>query len=281
MNNGFYSFPNGNSIGAKSASYAITASYALTGGSGGGGNFAATSSYVNLGLDANIGSQSLGLDENNYPVLRGYRLSISGAASTTITGNSVSVGINGGNTYLYGIVSLPIATYNITASQASTASYALTASFVPNIATSSIIETYSIPCNMGGTTVSAGGTFYMGQGGYSANNTANRRNVYIPFTGTLVAATITTGTTSTTVTASDVAVAFRLNNITDTSLGNVRFTGGNANANGTVLSYYIPGLNTAVTAGDFFEIKFTFPSPFASLPAAASLTVVLYFTRTA
>jgi hypothetical protein len=37
MNNGFYNFPNGNSIGAKSASYAITASYALTGGSGGGG----------------------------------------------------------------------------------------------------------------------------------------------------------------------------------------------------------------------------------------------------
>jgi hypothetical protein len=93
-------------------------------------SYAATSSYVNLGTDSTIGPQFLGLDENNsyYPTLRGYRLYISGGTSTTITGNSVYVGVDGGNTQLIGTVSLPIATYDITASQALTASLATTAS---------------------------------------------------------------------------------------------------------------------------------------------------------
>jgi hypothetical protein len=92
-------------------------------------SYAATSSYVNLGTNANIGPQFLSLDDNNYPVLRGYRLYISGGTSTTITGDSVYVGVNGGNTQLYGTVSLPVATYNITASQAQTASFAVSSSF--------------------------------------------------------------------------------------------------------------------------------------------------------
>jgi hypothetical protein len=166
------------------------------------------------------------------------------------------------------------------ANVAASASYALTASYAANAAASSVAETYSIFANMGGTTLAANTIYYIGQGGYSANTTANRRNVYIPFAGALVAATITTGTTSTTVTAADVAVAFRLNNTSDTSLGNVRFTGGNANSNGTALSYNITGLNTTVAAGDFFEIKITTPVSYAAPPTAASITVMLYFTRT-
>jgi hypothetical protein len=143
------------------------------------------------------------------------------------------------------------------------------------------VDTYSIICNMGGTTLAANTIYYIGQGGYVASTTANRRNVFIPFTGTLTNATITAGTTSTTVTAVDVAVAFRLNNTTDTSLGNIRFTGGNANSNGNVLAYNVTGLNTSVAAGDFCEIKITTPVSYAAPPTAASITVLLYFTRTA
>jgi hypothetical protein len=218
---------------ASWAVQAITASYALTGGSGGGGSaFPFTGNAIITG-------------------------------SLVVTGSTTStLGFTGS---LLG-----------TASFAQSASNAATASFLVNDR-----DTFTIVCSMGGTTLAANTIYYMGQGGYSANTTANRRNVFIPFTGTLTNATITAGTTSTTVTAADVAVAFRLNNTTDTSLGNVRFTGGNANANGTILAYNVTGLTTAVAAGDFFEIKFTTPVSYASPPAAASLTVHLYFTRTA
>ena len=161
------------------------------------------------------------------------------------------------------------------------ASYALTASYAANAAASSVAETYSIVANMGGTTLAANTIYYIGQGGYLASTIANRRNVYIPFTGILTGATITAGTTSTSVSAVDVAVAFRLNNTSDTSLSNIRFTGGNANSDGTVLSYnttiFTP---TSVTAGDFFEIKITTPVSYAAPPTLASITVMLYFTRT-
>ena len=77
----------------------------------------------------------------------------------------------------------------------------------------------------------------------------------------------------------DTTVYFRLNNTTDTLLSStVKFSGGNAQANGTILPYSISGLSVSVTAGDFFEIKLVTPV-WTTNPTAGGLTILLYFRR--
>jgi hypothetical protein len=117
---------------------------------------AVTSSYVDLGVNAGT-SQFLRRDNSDSNVyLQGRRLDISGSQSTLIQGGGNSIDINSSNISFNGTVALPVATYSITASQATTASYvtgsiftsanpaltashALTASFVRTVQTASYV----------------------------------------------------------------------------------------------------------------------------------------------
>lgn len=87
-------------------------------------SYAATSSYIDLG-----NSQFLAIDKNSYPILQGYRTSISGAVSATLSGGGNNVHVDSTGISFNGNVSLPVGTYNITASQALTASLTTSASF--------------------------------------------------------------------------------------------------------------------------------------------------------
>jgi hypothetical protein len=137
---------------------------------------------------------------------------------------------------------------------------------------------YSILVNQGGTNFADSTTYYIGLGGYLASTVANTRNVYIPFTSTLTNVLITAGA-SNAASTQDTTVYFRLNNTTDTLLSStVKFSGGNAQANGTILSYSISGLSVSVTAGNFFEIKLVTPV-WTTNPTAGGLTILLYFKR--
>lgn len=137
---------------------------------------------------------------------------------------------------------------------------------------------YTIVCNAGGLNLADSTTYYMGQGGYAVSTTVNTRNVYIPFTSVLTNVTINAGAINAASTE-DTTVIFRLNNTTDTTLSStVKFSGGNAQSNGTILAYNITGLNISVTAGNFFEIKFNTPA-WATNPTNASLLIHLYFRR--
>ena len=137
---------------------------------------------------------------------------------------------------------------------------------------------FTIVCNAGGTNLADATTYYMGQGGYAVSTTVNTRNVYVPFTSTLTNVTIVTGS-AVVATTENTTVIFRLNNTTDTTLSSaIKFSGGNAQSNGATLAYNITGLSIAVSAGDFFEIKFTTPT-WVTNPTSASLTIHLYFRR--
>jgi len=137
---------------------------------------------------------------------------------------------------------------------------------------------YTILVNQGGTNFADSTTYYIGLGGYLASTIANTRNVYVPFTSTLTNVLITAGA-SNAASTENTTVYFRLNNTTDTLLSStVKFSGGNAQANGTILSYSISGLSVSVTAGNFFEIKLVTPV-WTTNPTAGGLTILLYFRR--
>jgi hypothetical protein len=137
---------------------------------------------------------------------------------------------------------------------------------------------YTILVNQAGTGFADSTTYYIGLGGYVASTIANIRNVHIPFTSTLTNVFMTAGATNAASTQ-DTTVYFRLNNTTDTLLSStVKFSGGNAQANGTILPYSISGLSVSVTAGDFFEIKLVTPV-WTTNPTAGGLTILLYFRR--
>ena len=137
---------------------------------------------------------------------------------------------------------------------------------------------YTILVNHAGTSFADSTTYYIGLGGYAASTIANIRNVFVPFTSTLTNVFITAGATNAASTQ-DTTVYFRLNNTTDTLLSStVKFSGGNAQANGTILPYSISGLSVSVTAGDFFEIKLVTPV-WTTNPTAGGLTILLYFRR--
>jgi hypothetical protein len=97
----------GSALTATSASYALTASYALNGGSGGGGNFIATGSIsasVSLGTGSftiTSGSSTFMFVSSSGNVGFGtttpdYKLSINGKLSIVDGGDSIFIGVNAG-----------------------------------------------------------------------------------------------------------------------------------------------------------------------------------------
>ncbi len=105
---------NGADISASNATNAINAT---------------TSSYVDLGINTTV-PQFLQLDGDSNPFLQGRRLHISGTISTYIYGGNNTIQLDSGGTTFSGTVTLPVATYQITASQAVTASRAVSSSYV-------------------------------------------------------------------------------------------------------------------------------------------------------
>ena len=236
---------------------------------------------------------------NNYINFSGINMTITSAATNTLVFSAgdylpTSGGtINGnliitGNTTISGLTaSQLIATdANDTLVSLSTSTYpsltelsyvkGLTASIQTQL--NNKTDYFTIVCNAGGTNLADATTYYMGQGGYAVSTTVNTRNVYVPFTSTLTNVTIVTGS-AVVATTENTTVIFRLNNTTDTTLSStIKFSGGNAQSNGATLAYNITGLSIAVSAGDFFEIKFTTPT-WVTNPTSASLTIHLYFRR--
>ena len=236
---------------------------------------------------------------NNYINFSGINMTITSAATNTLVFSAgdylpTSGGtINGnltitGNTTISGLTASQIVATdaNDTLVSLDTATYpSLTElSYVKGLTASTQTQLnnktdyFTIVCNAGGTNLADATTYYMGQGGYAVSTIVNTRNVYVPFTSTLTNVTIATGS-AVVATTENTTVIFRLNNTTDTTLSStIKFSGGNAQSNGAILAYNITGLSIAVSAGDFFEIKFTTPT-WVTNPTSASLTIHLYFRR--
>jgi hypothetical protein len=265
----------------------------LLAGAGGGTVTSVTLAAGTTGTDVNISNPTIttsGTITLNIPDASTTARGLITTGTQTILGNK-TIGGNltiTGNTTISGLTaSQLIATdANDTLVSLSTSTYpslteltyvkGLTASTQTQL--NNKTDYYSILVNQGGTNFADSTTYYIGLGGYLASTIANTRNVYVPFTSTLTNVLMTAGA-SNAASTQDTTVYFRLNNTTDTLLSStVKFSGGNAQANGTILSYSISGLSVSVNAGDFFEIKLVTPV-WTTNPTAGGLTVLLYFRK--
>lgn len=104
-----------------------------------------------------------------------------------------------------------------------------------------------------------GGTF---------GNTAGSRKIWIPRTGKVLAAyilfTCVAGSAETS------SIYFRLNNTTDTLISNA------VNLSASPAEVSKTDLSIAVTAGDYFEIKWTTPNPWATNPTSVTISGIVY-----
>lgn len=116
-------------------------------------------------------------------------------------------------------------------------------------------------------------TYYFGNI-YTTTNpltVATLRQCGMPFNCVLVAAEITSNSSTVGVTQENNTIAVRINDTTDVTLSSaVQFQ------NNVFNHYNITGLNTTFAAGDKWEIKWTTPA-FATNPTNAVLVVMLYF----
>jgi hypothetical protein len=117
--------------------------------------------------------------------------------------------------------------------------------------------------------MAAGTTYYFGNQPRGLLGTATNTKVFIPKTGTIKRAEITSYASTTTGTAQNISVNIRLNNTTDTLVATV----GAATA---VRDFINTGLSIAVTAGDYIEIKVVVATPYTTPPAGITFGGNLY-----
>lgn len=117
--------------------------------------------------------------------------------------------------------------------------------------------------------LAAGQTYYFGNQPRALLGTPTNTKVFIPKTGTIKRAEITSFASTTTGTAQNITVSVRLNNTTDTLVATV----GAATA---VRDFINTALSIAVVAGDYIEIKVVTATPFTTPPAAITFGGTLY-----
>lgn len=117
--------------------------------------------------------------------------------------------------------------------------------------------------------LAANQTYYFGNQPRALLGTATNTKVFIPKTGTIKRADITSYASTTTGTAQNISVNIRLNNTTDTLVATV----GAATA---VRDFINTALNIAVVAGDYIEIKVVVATPFTTPPAGITFGGTLY-----
>jgi hypothetical protein len=265
----------------------------LLAGAGGGTVTSVTLAAGTTGTDVNISNPTIttsGTITLNIPDASTTARGLITTGTQTILGNKTI----GGNLTITGNTTISgLTTNELIATDANDTLVSLSTSTYPSLTELTYVkgltastqtqlnnktDYYSILVNQGGTNFADSTTYYIGLGGYLASTIANTRNVYVPFTSTLTNVLMTAGA-SNAASTQDTTVYFRLNNTTDTLLSStVKFSGGNAQANGTILSYSISGLSVSVNAGDFFEIKLVTPV-WTTNPTAGGLTVLLYFRK--
>jgi hypothetical protein len=117
--------------------------------------------------------------------------------------------------------------------------------------------------------LAANQTYYFGNQPRALLGTATNTKVFIPKTGTIKRADITSYASTTAGTAQNISVNIRLNNTTDTLVATV----GAATA---VRDFINTGLSIAVVAGDYIEIKVVVATPFTTPPAGITFGGTLY-----
>lgn len=117
--------------------------------------------------------------------------------------------------------------------------------------------------------LAAGQTYYFGNQPRALLGTPTNTKVFIPKTGTIKRAEITSFASTTTGTAQNITVSVRLNNTTDTLVATV----GAATA---VRDFINTALSIAVVAGDYIEIKVVTATPFTTPPAGITFGGTLY-----
>jgi hypothetical protein len=112
-------------------------------------------------------------------------------------------------------------------------------------------------------------TYYFGNQGRAMASTANIWKVYIPQTGTIKRAHFMSYASTTAGSAENVSLYIRVNNSTDTLVATV----GQATAS---REFSNTGLSISVTAGDYVEMKFVTPNPYATPPAGFTFGGTIY-----
>jgi hypothetical protein len=117
--------------------------------------------------------------------------------------------------------------------------------------------------------LAAGQTYYFGNQPRALLGNPTNTKVFIPKTGTIKRADITSYASTNAGTAQNISVNIRLNNTTDTLVATV----GAATA---VRDFINTALNIAVVAGDYIEIKVVMATPFTTPPAGITFGGNLY-----
>jgi hypothetical protein len=117
--------------------------------------------------------------------------------------------------------------------------------------------------------LAAGQTYYFGNQPRALLGTATNTKVFIPKTGTIKRADITSYASTNAGTAQNISVNIRLNNTTDTLVATV----GAATA---ARDFINTALNIAVVAGDYIEIKVVVATPFTTPPSGITFGGTLY-----
>jgi hypothetical protein len=237
---------------ATSASYALTASYAMNGGGGGGS--INTGSFATTGSNTFVGTQTV----TGSIIATGEVIgsSFQGTASQAISASYASTA-----SFLLGSVE--------SASYASTASYANQA-ISSSYASSSEDNLFTIHTNFANINPADATTYYFGAQYTVAPGTgATARILYIPYDCILIAYTI--GINYNVGSSETSELYCRINNTTDVQLG------GNFSGAATIFTQGTTAA-TNLSAGDYLNIKWVCPT-WATNPTAATGTVILYLKR--
>jgi hypothetical protein len=138
-------------------------------------------------------------------------------------------------------------------------------------------DTFTMRMNWGAFNPLDATTYYFADTAASLSTSPTLFRHRFPYNCTLVGATIFSMCGNNSPSGELSTLNFRLNNTTDTLLSNAVSFAGTGFPTSNV--YTVTGLNTAIAAGDFANIKFTGPT-WATNPNGASLFLTLYFERT-
>ncbi len=122
----------------------------------------------------------------------------------------------------------------------------------------------------GGTNPADATTYYFGA--FATRNitvTPDINRIYIPKTGTVTSAYIGINIAGTLGSNETSTMSFRLNNTTDTTLSSSITTTAVLN------TFNVTGLSIAVSAGDYFEVKWVTPT-WATNPTTIAYNIVFY-----
>lgn len=128
---------------------------------------------------------------------------------------------------------------------------------------------YTIFVSAASTSPADAATLYMGARSSAALGSVSTERVYIPRAGTVKAIYLSFANTGTLGTGETYTVSFRLNNTTDTTISSAVTNDAAQTAFNNI------GLGITVAAGDFFEIKFVFPT-WATNPTAVFPSATIY-----